>query len=250
MVVLLLFNLKLFLTFSTLEATKSNKNLKYICNRVWNLRALSHPKIDLTMVFWSNHLTNAYMRSYKTWKNHNQVSHIINSIKRTKVPERIEGNERAITRGSKQGRGKRLRFRKILPREHLNGLGGMCDNDLQLICTEERWGIDPFPILKIAHCNSDYNRTRFARKRVAPMAWKQFHPLSSGQSSRSVVSDSLRPHGLQRTRPPCPSPPPRVYSDSCPLSRWCHPTISSSVVPSSSSLTPHQSSHTYLLQNR
>ena len=37
-----------------------------------------------------------------------------------------------------QGRGKRLRFRKILPREHLNGLGGMCDNDLQLICTEER----------------------------------------------------------------------------------------------------------------
>lgn len=78
------------------------------------------------------------MRSYKTWKNHNQVSQIINSIKRTKVPERIEGNEHAITRGSKQGRGKRLRFRKILPREHLNGLGGMCDNDLQLIFTKER----------------------------------------------------------------------------------------------------------------
>ena len=47
----------------------------------------------------------------------------------------------------------------------------------------------------------------------------------------SVVSDSLRPHGLQHTRPPCPSPTPRVYSDSCPLSLWCHPTISSSVVP-------------------
>ena len=50
----------------------------------------------------------------------------------------------------------------------------------------------------------------------------------------SVVSDSLRPHGLQHTRPPCPSPTPRVYSNSCPLSQWCHPTISSSVDPFSS----------------
>ena len=45
------------------------------------------------------------------------------------------------------------------------------------------------------------------------------------------MSDSLRPHGLQRTRPLCPSPTPGAYSDSCPLSRWCHPAISSSVVP-------------------
>ena len=44
------------------------------------------------------------------------------------------------------------------------------------------------------------------------------------------------PHGLQHTRPPCPSPTPRVYSNSCPLSQWCHPTISSSVVPFSSHL--------------
>ena len=51
------------------------------------------------------------------------------------------------------------------------------------------------------------------------------------QFSRSVVSDSLRPHGLQHARPPCPSPTPRVYSNSCPSSRWCHPAISSSVVP-------------------
>jgi len=48
------------------------------------------------------------------------------------------------------------------------------------------------------------------------------------QFSNSVVSDSLWPHGLQHTRPPCPSPTPGVYSNSCPLS-WCHPTISSSV---------------------
>ena len=49
------------------------------------------------------------------------------------------------------------------------------------------------------------------------------------------MSDSLRTHGLQHTRPPCPSPTPRVYSNSCPLSRWCHPTISS-VIPFSSCL--------------
>ena len=51
------------------------------------------------------------------------------------------------------------------------------------------------------------------------------------QFSRSVVSDSLRPHESQHARPPCPSPTTRVYSNSCPSSRWCHPAISSSVVP-------------------
>ena len=50
------------------------------------------------------------------------------------------------------------------------------------------------------------------------------------------MSNSLWPNGLQHTRPPCPSPTPRVYSNSCPLSQWCHPTISSSVVPFSSHL--------------
>ena len=60
--------------------------------------------------------------------------------------------------------------------------------------------------------------------------------LSSVQFSRSVVSDSMWPHESQHARPPCPSPTPRVYSDSCPLSQWCHPTISSSVIPFSSCL--------------
>ena len=55
--------------------------------------------------------------------------------------------------------------------------------------------------------------------------------FSSVHFSCSVVSDSLRPHGLQQARPPCPSPTPGTYSNSCPLSRWCHPTISSSVIP-------------------
>ena len=58
--------------------------------------------------------------------------------------------------------------------------------------------------------------------------------FSSVQFSRSVVSDSLRPHESQHTRPPCPSPTPGVHSDSCPSSQWCHPAISSSVVPFSS----------------
>ena len=56
------------------------------------------------------------------------------------------------------------------------------------------------------------------------------------QFSHSVVSDSLRPHGLQHTRLPCPSPTPRPCTNSCPLSWWCHPTISSSVIPFSSYL--------------
>ena len=59
---------------------------------------------------------------------------------------------------------------------------------------------------------------------------------SVSQFSRSVVSDSLRPHALQHTRPPCPSPTPRIYSNSCPLSWWCHLTMSSSFVPFSSCL--------------
>ena len=58
--------------------------------------------------------------------------------------------------------------------------------------------------------------------------------ISSVQFSCSVVFNSFWPHGLQYTRPLCPSPTPRVYSNSCPLSQWCHPTISSSVIPFSS----------------
>ena len=58
-----------------------------------------------------------------------------------------------------------------------------------------------------------------------------FVQFSSVQFSRSVVSNSLRPHELQHTRPPSPSPTPRVHSNSGPSSPWCHPAISSSVVP-------------------
>ena len=70
------------------------------------------------------------------------------------------------------------------------------------------------------------------------LEWRQnvmlMHLLLLLLFSHAVVSDSLWPHELQHTRPPCPSTPPRVHPNPCPLSRWCHPTISSSVVPFSS----------------
>ena len=64
----------------------------------------------------------------------------------------------------------------------------------------------------------------------------QYCKVISVQFSHSVVSDSLRPHELQHARPPCPLTTPRVHPNPCSLSQWCHPTISSSVVPFSSCL--------------
>ena len=63
--------------------------------------------------------------------------------------------------------------------------------------------------------------------------------------SHLVVSSFLQPHGLQHARPSCPSPTPRVYSNLCPLSQWCHPIISPSVVPFSSSLQSFPESGSY-----
>ena len=62
---------------------------------------------------------------------------------------------------------------------------------------------------------------------VDMLQWAYFF----SQFSCSVMSNSLQPHGLQHNRPPCPSPTPRVYSNSCPLTTWCHSIISSSVIP-------------------
>ena len=76
------------------------------------------------------------------------------------------------------------------------------------------------------HMNKILNQ--FAKLKTTKMT------LSSVEFSRSVLSDSLRPHESQHNRPPCPSPTPRVHPNSCTLSRWCHPAISSSVVPFSS----------------
>ena len=65
-------------------------------------------------------------------------------------------------------------------------------------------------------------------------ATREVYQFSSVQFSRSAISDSLRPHELQHGQAPCPSPTPRVHSNSHPSSQWCHPVISSSVVPFSS----------------
>ena len=71
------------------------------------------------------------------------------------------------------------------------------------------------------------------------------HAISSVQFSCSVESDSLWPHELQNARPPCPSLTPGVYSNPCPLSRWCHPAISSSVIPFSFCPRPLPASGTF-----
>ena len=80
-----------------------------------------------------------------------------------------------------------------------------------------------------AECGVQTNSKRDVR--VPGQRINQFNSVQS-----LSLSDSLQPHGLQHTRPPCPSPTPGVYSNLCPLSQWCHSTISSSVLPFSSHL--------------
>ena len=79
-----------------------------------------------------------------------------------------------------------------------------------------------------------------------PDQWKRIYQ-SVSQFSRSVLSDSLRSHELQHARPPCPSPTPRVYSNSCPSSWWCHPAISPSVVLFSSCPPPLPASGSFTM---
>ena len=84
---------------------------------------------------------------------------------------------------------------------------------------------------------SDMNRQcKEGMNTGSQLTYKKILNLISVQFSCSVASNSLQPHGLQHARLPCPSPTPRSYSNSCPLSRWCHATISSSVIPFSSHL--------------
>ena len=88
----------------------------------------------------------------------------------------------------------------------------------------------------VSPCSCHHGRVLISRSWLCPQRRGQCPARSSVQFSRSVVSDSLRPHGLQHARLPCLSPTPRAYSNSCPSSRWSHPTISSSVIPFSSCL--------------
>ena len=89
----------------------------------------------------------------------------------------------------------------------------------------------------------DFLNTSFVRHHVIQGGYSYFRislelhgNITVSQFSHWVISDPLRPHGLQHARPPCSSPTPKVYSNSCSLSQWCYPTISSSVIPFSSHL--------------
>ena len=101
--------------------------------------------------------------------------------------------------------------------------------------TQRHW-----PILKSCFLPDSPLFSRMGSWSLSPIwnLFKYLHPiyywLHSVQFSHSVVSDSLRPHESQHTRPPCPSPIPGVHANSCALSQWCHLAISSSVVPFSS----------------
>ena len=94
----------------------------------------------------------------------------------------------------------------------------------------EKWEIRR----SVKHVSKPTSCRQGSRKQAVHTFSESWTSFSSVQFSCSVVSDSLRPHELEHTRPPCPSPTPGVYLNSCPSSRWCHPAISSSVVPFSS----------------
>ena len=141
----------------------------------------------------------------------------------------------------------------------LSCIGEGNDNPLQCSCLENprdrrAWGTAVYGViqsqtwLKWLSSSSSRSLESFLRQPFSLNSENKYYWLwrflanhlsaisFSVQFSHSVMSDSLWSHGLQHTRPPCPSPTPRVYSYSCPLSRWYHPIISSSVIPFFSSL--------------
>ena len=81
---------------------------------------------------------------------------------------------------------------------------------------------------------TNISSSEYYKYHILQSVWYKLHWVSSVQFSRSVMFDSSQPHEPQHARPPCPSPTPRVHPNPCPLSRWCHPTVSSSVIPFSS----------------
>ena len=119
---------------------------------------------------------------------------------------------------------------------HMTSPDGQHRNQIDYILCSQRWrsSTQSAETRLGAECGSDQGlliaKFRLKLKKVG----KTTRPFNSVQFSRSVVSDSLPPHELQHTRPPCPSPTPGVNSDSRPSSQWYHPAISSSVVPFSS----------------
>ena len=133
----------------------------------------------------------------------------------------------------------------------------LCENRFQRrIAMSQNIRLDVFGDFKEDGLCLDYHRRnyRVARElsKLFCSSWQKCLivdslQLNSVQFSHSVMSNSLRPHGLQHTRPSCPSPTPGVYSNSCPLSLWCHLTISSSVIPFSFHLQSFPASGSFLM---
>ena len=113
------------------------------------------------------------------------------------------------------------------------------NKEIEIIKKRIKWKLLKFPEYFQIYFN-DQNKilTKLRVSRVG-LNWETNQwtiTQNEKQFSGSVVSNSLQPHRLPHTRLPCPLPTPRVYPNSCPLTRWCHPTISSSVIPFSSCL--------------
>ena len=138
-------------------------------------------------------------------------------------------------------------YQKGKTRRFLWELDSISRNQWVTACYSENVGVDNcrFDLtLQLLHClclsQTNLHKWvlcashRFPPKLSRRRDFTSMHAFSSFQFSRSVVSDSLQPHESQHARPPCPSPTPRVHSNSRPSSGWCHPAISSSVVPFSS----------------
>ena len=120
-------------------------------------------------------------------------------------------------------------------------LSGICFLNLfQLKSNWENTRVNPIFLQVKDLLNPHFCLCKHIKSQICLSDWAHTQNIISvaqfGSVTDSVMSDSLRPHGLQLARLPCPSPTPGDYSTSCPLSWWCHPTISSSVVPFSSCL--------------
>ena len=107
-------------------------------------------------------------------------------------------------------------------------LGGILPHSLVAL---SGWNGPNYLPIHITQTKSSFKQRSWTNKPQHKLQMVQFNSV---QFSHSVVSDSLRPHESPHAKTPCPSPTPGVHSDSRPLSRWCHPAISSSVVPFSS----------------
>ena len=122
-----------------------------------------------------------------------------------------------------------------------------CSISKELIIMEGQMTGEISCLLQITFAVQIYSPPSPESESLVPSSGSSCNKKLSHHFSRSVVSHSLWPHGLQPARLPCPSPTPGACSSSCPLTQWCHPTVSSSVVPFSSHLQSFPASGSFLV---